>query len=92
MIHIYCSLEGNLITWNKYPKRLELTNGQGMPLAILHSGTPARLELTSFAWGRMPSDQIECDFPGCKLLPLFGFVFRCLDVSELLYLSVFGTP
>lgn len=51
-------------------------------MAILHSGTPTRLELTAFAWGRMPSDQIECDFPNCSLQPLFGFVFRCRDVSS----------
>lgn len=77
----YGSLQGKTVTWTKHSNRLELTNEEGLPMAILHSGVPARLELTAFAWGRMPSDQIECDFPNCSLQPLFGFVFRCRDVS-----------
>ena len=82
--HTFTFINGQRVTWVRLGTRLELQNADGIPMAILHTNphSPARLELTAFPWARMPSDELECDFPGCSLRPLYGFVFRCFDCSQ----------
>lgn len=40
-----------------------------------------RLDMTAFAWARIPQHDLFCDFDSCTLGPLFGFAFRCKTVS-----------
>lgn len=76
-------VNGQQLTWIRFGTRLELQNSAQQPMAIFHTNVvPARLELTAFAWARMPSDELECDYKGCSIKPLYGFVFRCFDCSE----------
>lgn len=76
-------IDGQQLSWIRFGARLELQNASRQPLAIFHTNVvPARLELTAFAWARMPSDELECDYKGCSMKPLYGFVFRCFDCSE----------
>lgn len=77
------SFDGMQLEWRRCGNaRFELLTRTGLPLAIFHPSGPARLELTGFPWARMPSDELECDYDGCGLRPLFGFNFRCQDVSK----------
>ncbi|PWN35528.1 uncharacterized protein FA14DRAFT_154940 [Meira miltonrushii] len=76
-------IDGQRLSWIRFGSRLELHNAARQPFAIFHTNVvPARLELTAFPWARMPSDELECDYKGCSMKPLYGFVFRCFDCSE----------
>ncbi|MCO5598707.1 hypothetical protein L7F22_052805 [Adiantum nelumboides] len=76
-------IDGQRLSWIRFGSRIELQNAARQPLAIFHTNViPARLELTAFAWARMPSDELECDYKGCSMKSLYGFVFRCFDCSE----------
>lgn len=76
-------IDGQRLSWIRFGSRLELQNAARQPFAIFHTNVvPARLELTAFPWARMPSDELECDYKGCSMKPLYGFVFRCFDCSE----------
>lgn len=59
----------------------------GALIAVYHDTSSSgpyygRLDLTAFAWARMPQHGLYCDYDSCKLGPMFGFVFRCKTVSE----------
>ncbi|PWN43067.1 hypothetical protein IE81DRAFT_322780 [Ceraceosorus guamensis] len=87
--------EGRDLEWVSLPARHELIRKQDQALiAVLHGAdaagqdalpsrrTTAKLELTAFAWSRMPQDGLYCDVDGCPLNPIFGFVFRCQSCSD----------
>lgn len=82
------SLDGEDIAWlTQDGGRKELIRlRDGGLMAVYHDTSASgphygRLDMTAFAWARMPQHELFCDFDSCTLGPLFGFAFRCKTVS-----------